>query len=606
MTDEKILDGGLQYVPQIAIQYIYLDFDGELTSYNGEILTVDDVEVKDSALTEERIKNILAELNAKYADESVVFVTERPTVAEYSTIFIGKTSAFDQYGNFAGLAETIDENNTNKTDNAFVNLDSAATDTEIIATISHETDHLTGRLNHGGSGLAAYAVYTSGNNHIYVDDGDSTTGWVYFKTDGNGNPFPSRTMTVGRGGLAYNMMIGAHPWQGVGGQFRDPIKDSALVYSGGSVTNVQLAGGILELRGGAHARNLTLTYGTLSVGADVLYYDQLTVKSDFYLGNVRLQQGARMVLSNGAYVGNASIEGNSIQITINSGCHVDNVTYYKNTYVEIAVAAGGSLNYVYNPWRSLVISAAYGAVVTSQFSPVYYGNYTAGIVSQGNYFDSLQIKSGYSCIIYKNGNIQNTTLNSSGYLYVSSGGTANDTTVNSDGYLSINSGGTANDTTVNSGGYLYVSSGGTANDTTVNGGYLCVSSGGTATIVYNPWQKGSVYSYTGATVTYLRDASVYYGGKNSDVISKCDAVDGLAITSGNSAIIFSGGTATDTTVNSGGYLYVESGGTATDTTVNIYGVLRVFSGGTANSTTVNSKGYLYVSSGGTANDTTLN
>ena len=150
-------DGGLQYVPQIAIQYIYLDFDGELTSYNGEILTVDDVEVKDSALTEERIKNILAELNAKYADESVVFVTERPAAAEYSTIFIGKTSAFDQYGNFAGLAETIDENNTNKTDNAFVMLDSTATDPEIIATIAHETDHLLGTLNHGGEGLQAYA-----------------------------------------------------------------------------------------------------------------------------------------------------------------------------------------------------------------------------------------------------------------------------------------------------------------------------------------------------------------------------------------------------------------------------------------------------------------
>ena len=43
MADQTILDGGLQYVPQIAIQYIYLDFDGELTSYNGEILTVDDV-----------------------------------------------------------------------------------------------------------------------------------------------------------------------------------------------------------------------------------------------------------------------------------------------------------------------------------------------------------------------------------------------------------------------------------------------------------------------------------------------------------------------------------------------------------------------------------
>ena len=54
MEQQIIANGGLQYVPQIAVQYVYLDFDGELTSYNGEILTVDEVEVKDSSLTEER------------------------------------------------------------------------------------------------------------------------------------------------------------------------------------------------------------------------------------------------------------------------------------------------------------------------------------------------------------------------------------------------------------------------------------------------------------------------------------------------------------------------------------------------------------------------
>ena len=78
MEQQIIANGGLQYIPQIAVQYVYLDFDGELTSYNGEILSVDNVEVKDSSLTEERIKNILAELNAKYAAQNVIFVTERP------------------------------------------------------------------------------------------------------------------------------------------------------------------------------------------------------------------------------------------------------------------------------------------------------------------------------------------------------------------------------------------------------------------------------------------------------------------------------------------------------------------------------------------------
>ena len=158
MEQQIIANGGLQNVPQVAVQYVYLDFDGELTSYNGEILTVDNVEVKDSSLTAERIANILAELNAKYAAQNVIFVTEKPTTAEYSTIFVGKTSAFDQYGSFAGLAETIDEGNKIKNDNAFVMLDSTSSDEAIIATISHETAHLLGTLDHGGNGITAYTA----------------------------------------------------------------------------------------------------------------------------------------------------------------------------------------------------------------------------------------------------------------------------------------------------------------------------------------------------------------------------------------------------------------------------------------------------------------
>ena len=155
---EQITNGGLQYVPQIAVQQIiYLDFDGELTSYNGEILTLDNVEVQDALLTAERINNIVTTLNERYASKGLQFVTQRPATADYSTIFVGKTTAFDQYGTFKGLAETIDEGNANKTDKAFVNLDTTATDTEIINTIAHETDHLTGTLNHGGEGLQAYA-----------------------------------------------------------------------------------------------------------------------------------------------------------------------------------------------------------------------------------------------------------------------------------------------------------------------------------------------------------------------------------------------------------------------------------------------------------------
>ena len=216
MADKSSLDGGLQYVPAIVLaQVIYLDFDGELTSYNGEILTVDNVEVKNSALTEERINSIVAELNAQYAAQNVIFVTERPTAAEYSTIYIGKTEAFSPYGSFAGLAETIDENNAIKTDKAFVMLDSTASDETFISTLSHEIDHLLGTLDHGGKDLLAYASYVSGQNTIYVDGGHTQNGWpAVLETDYTGVVFPAPEITVGAGGIARNIVTVTHVYSG--------------------------------------------------------------------------------------------------------------------------------------------------------------------------------------------------------------------------------------------------------------------------------------------------------------------------------------------------------------------------------------------------------
>ena len=40
-------------------QYIYLDFDGALTAYNGEILTVDEVSVSNSNITKDEINDII-------------------------------------------------------------------------------------------------------------------------------------------------------------------------------------------------------------------------------------------------------------------------------------------------------------------------------------------------------------------------------------------------------------------------------------------------------------------------------------------------------------------------------------------------------------------
>ena len=157
-----VLDGGVQFVPDIKAgptQIIYLDFDGELTRYHNADLNmeIDDVQVEDSMLTPERIAGIIASLNTDFSVYNVLFTSERPKDTAYSTIFVGRTTAFDQYGRFAGLAETVDSGNRIKNDNAFVMLDATSSDSNIVSTISHEAEHLIGTLDHCGDGLARYA-----------------------------------------------------------------------------------------------------------------------------------------------------------------------------------------------------------------------------------------------------------------------------------------------------------------------------------------------------------------------------------------------------------------------------------------------------------------
>ncbi len=145
--------------PLLAKQIVYLDFDGENTEYNNADLGLNfAVTVKDSGMTEEQKSRILQQLSEQYENTGVVFTLERPAEGAYSSVFIGQSDDFKPYGNFAGLAETIDLGNKNGNDDAFVMLDASAPLETVIATISHETDHLLGVNSHGFGSLENYAV----------------------------------------------------------------------------------------------------------------------------------------------------------------------------------------------------------------------------------------------------------------------------------------------------------------------------------------------------------------------------------------------------------------------------------------------------------------
>ena len=122
-------------------QYIYLDFDGAETFYMGDLLNIAQVTVNDSGFSKEQATEIAAVLNQKYAGE-LLFVTERPDVEDFSTIYIGQSDAFNEYGDFSGIAETIDKENRRRNDNAFVMADAATDIATVIEIISHEIEHI--------------------------------------------------------------------------------------------------------------------------------------------------------------------------------------------------------------------------------------------------------------------------------------------------------------------------------------------------------------------------------------------------------------------------------------------------------------------------------
>jgi len=440
------------------------------------------------------------------------------------------------------------------------------------------------------------------------------------------------SLSVSSGGTTVNTTLsGGNLYVSGGGTANNNIVNSngdLYVSSGGTANSTTMSGGRMYVYSGGTALNVVWTpcvgHVEAEDGATVTYissYSGVYFGSDNTLLSSAMEMDGKVLSAHSMYVMSG---GTANDTTVNSRG-------------RMYVYSGGTARIVFNPWQGEITSRT-GADITylKRDANVYYGG-SYGLISKCDFVSGLEITSGNSVLIYSGGTAGSTTVNSDGSLTVSGGGVANNATINSGGSLTVwngiansttvnssgrmyVSGGTADCTTVNSGGYLYASSGGTANSTTVNAGDmyvysggtansttvnsrsgLHVYSGGTASIVFNPWQ-GWVDSSRGAVVTYLeRDANIYYGS-NGVLISKYDSITEFAVTSGNSAIVFSGGTANNTTVN-GGSLDVNSGGTANSTTMS-GGRMWVSSGGTANNTTVNG-GSLVVYSGGTANSTTM-
>lgn len=174
---------GLELVDPNAVysgsQTIFVDFDGaEDVSYDNDALNIhlDNLSVASSGLSEAQQSRIIADLNNTFAGAGVTFTAspeECGGQAEHSTIYVGGTgSAFAGYGDFSGLAETLDAGNRIKSDKAFVFSDKLNSPDAITGAIAHEAGHLLGFQHKGtadgNQSISSYALADGTQNTLKI------------------------------------------------------------------------------------------------------------------------------------------------------------------------------------------------------------------------------------------------------------------------------------------------------------------------------------------------------------------------------------------------------------------------------------------------------
>ena len=299
-------------------------------------------------------------------------------------------------------------------------------------------------------------------------------------------------------------------------------------HSSGGLQSIPQTAGIDEAS--EYSTDYIISAGQVSSGLNIYSGDYLQINGSAY--NTHIYSNGHVEISNG---GTASkIIADNGRIALGNGIASDVTIAGNQAYMNIGAFG----------------SAVSASLISGGRMYVYYAGWT----------NSVTVNNGGIMYISSSGVANNTTVNSGGIMMVQSRGLANLATVNNGGSAVIHSG-AADSVCIMAAGVLTVSAGGYAKNTIVNyGGIITVSAGGTASVVYNPW-SGRVNSRSGAKIEYLsREYNIYYGGIVSGLLGRFGELTDFTVTSGNSAIVYAGGKAANTTLSSGGFMYISSGG----------------------------------------------
>ncbi|MBQ7651893.1 MAG: AIDA repeat-containing protein, partial [Victivallales bacterium] len=423
-------------------QVVYLDIDGAETAYyNRELdICVANVLVEDSGLDAAVISSIVADLNGQFGND-VVFTSSMPDDGLYSTIYIGVTSAFDEYGSFLGLAETIDSGNIIPDDNAFVLLDSTAATSLVTSVIAHEAGHIVYGYNHGKDELLSFAAGLNVNVPTEYD--------------------PIQTKTISKGRTENDTTIDA----GVG-----------LYVLNGGIANRTII---------THGGQVFVSIGGVANSAKVMSDGMLFVYNKGIANSTTVNNMGQLIVSSGGTANGTTVMGKLIVCSgtanntiVNSGNFrvsggVVSSTIVNDSYFE--VMSGGMANdTIINSAVMHVDGGIANSTTMNSGGTIYVSSGT--FASSGGTANSTTLNAGVMWVARK-GMTNVTKVNSGGILIASSGGILNNTTLDHGGSLSVR-GGTVNNTLICSGGWMGVLYG-EANSTIVkSGGVMEVNKGG--------------------------------------------------------------------------------------------------------------------------------
>ena len=355
--------------------------------------------------------------------------------------------------------------------------------------------------------------------------------------------------------------------------------DSGALYvsSGGTATGAYISSGGAYVSSGATVTGLGAGFGAylmLTVAPDTYVQGTSAGKEfeikDALLSGYTVGSGGVNVLSGGTAT-DVFVSENGF-VNVSSGGTVNSVTIDSHSWLYVYsggtvndpiasgtlyVYSGGTATFTFNPWRSYTsnnIHLASGAVFINyeRDANVYYGRQDVGVVDKVDVMESWTIASGYSAIVYSDGIATDTTVDSGGWIKVSSGGTATNIAAASGAYLGLT---VASDTYIQgtSGGIAFEMKDATLSNFVFNNGSATIESGGRAdNIVVN--------SHCGLYV--------FFGGE----------VDNTTVNSEGVLQIISGGSADNTAVTSGGRFVLDESGVASGISVNADGQLEVSGG----------------------------